>query len=63
MDLTMTKKRSAEVDSDTLLAAAEEVSRSKKRVVEVEVRSSSPLFVDADSDIILEAVEISLGKK
>ena len=55
MDMTMTKKRSAEVDSDTLLAPAEEVTSNKKRVVEVKVRASSPLFADADSDILLEA--------
>ena len=63
MDVTMTKKRSAEVISDTLLAATEEVTNNKKRVVEVGVRSSSPLFAGADSDILLEAVEISLGRK
>ena len=63
MEVAMTKKSSAEVDKDTLLAAAEEAVGSKKRMVEVQVRSSSPLFADADSDILLEAVEISLSKK
>ena len=55
IDMTMTKKRSAEVDPDILLATAKEVTSNKKRVVEVKVRASSPLFADADSDILLEA--------
>ena len=53
----------AVAESPTLLAPAEEVTSNKKRVVEVKVRSSSPLFAGADSDILLEAVEISLDKK
>ena len=63
MEAAMARKRSAEVDSDTLIEAAEEVVGSKKRMVEVKVRDSSLLFADADSDILLEAVEISHGRK
>ena len=63
MEVAMTKKRSAEVDSDTLLAVAEEVAGGKRRMAEVKVRRNSPRFADADSDILLEAVEISLGTK
>ena len=32
-------------------------------MMEVKVRTNSLLFADADLDILLEAVEISLGKK
>ena len=63
MEVAMVKKRSAEVDSDTLLAVAEDVACGNRRVVEEKVGRSSPLFVDSDSDILLEAVEILLGSK
>ena len=63
MEVTMARKRSAEVDSDTLIEAAEEVTGNKKRMVEVKVRDSSPPFPDADSDILLKAVEISLTRR
>ena len=63
MEVAMARKRSAEVDSDTLIEAAEEAMGGKKRTVEVRVKDSSSLFQDADSDILLEAMEISLGRK
>ena len=49
MQVTMARKRSAEVDSDTLIEAAEDVVGNKKRMVEAEVRDSNPLLT-ADAD-------------
>ena len=63
MEVAMVEKQPVEMDSYTLIAAAEEVTGSKKMVVEVETRTNTQMFADVDSDIFLEAVEIMLSKK
>ena len=44
MEVAVDKKQPTDVDSDTLLAAAEEVTSSRTKAVEVEVRANSQLF-------------------
>ena len=61
MEVAMAEKQPTEIDSNTLILAAEEATGGKKRTVEVEVRLNNQLFADIDSNILLEAIEISLG--